>query len=187
MGWIAFEMARQLQQAGEIVDILLLIDQPAPLTSSVKKAITGVPFLFRQALPEIWPYVADYLRQHWQPDSSTMTAPPDSSKFPAKISSWGRRLSSSIESIGSLGMVFQANTQAMLHYTPSFYDGKIILLRTYRSVGGSQAQELTLNWQQFSSQTVEVHFVPGRHLTLLRSPHLQQLAETLQTCLQEPE
>ena len=87
----------------------------------------------------------------------------------------------------SLTAVLQANTQAIFHYTPGFYDGTITLLRTYSSVGGSQAQELTLGWQQFSSQAVEVHFLPGRHLTLLRSPHVQQLAETLQTCLQEPQ
>ncbi|MBC6477281.1 MAG: hypothetical protein GDA56_05310 [Hormoscilla sp. GM7CHS1pb] len=83
--------------------------------------------------------------------------------------------------------MLQANTQAFLSYTPNSYDGEITLLRTYRSLGGDRAQELILGWQQFSTQTVQVHFLPGRHLTLLRSPHVQQLAETLQTCLQQPQ
>ncbi|MBO1348641.1 MAG: hypothetical protein EBE86_015195 [Hormoscilla sp. GUM202] len=42
-------------------------------------------------------------------------------------------------------------------------------------------------WQEFSSQAVQVHLLPGSHMTLLRSPHVQQLAETLQTCLQQPQ
>ncbi|MBC6477280.1 MAG: hypothetical protein GDA56_05305 [Hormoscilla sp. GM7CHS1pb] len=49
-GWstgslIAFEMAWQLQQEGEIIDRLVLIDLPAPLTNSVKKAIVNMSFL----------------------------------------------------------------------------------------------------------------------------------------------
>jgi len=185
--WIAFEMAWQLQQEGDIVDRLVLIDMPPPHTSYLKKLLSGVPFLFGQVLPEILPYVADYLRLHLQPDNGTITTPDDRPLFPTVIVQRMRRISSVIASSAPLASVLRANTQAVVGYSPNSYDGEITLLRTYRSVGGNLAQELTLGWQQFSSQAVQVHFLPGRHLTLLRSPHVQQLAETLQTCLLEPQ
>ncbi|HEX2242874.1 MAG TPA: hypothetical protein VHK27_06405, partial [Gammaproteobacteria bacterium] len=38
-------------------------------------------------------------------------------------------------------------------------------------------------WDQFSEGPVEVHVVPGDHLTMMTEPHVQVLAERLKACL----
>lgn len=189
-GWslgafIAFEMARQLEEEGEVA-ILLLLDMPAPLTSSRKNLIAGLPILFWQMLWEIWPYVADYWRLYLPSDNSTMAALDDRPRFAGAIARRVKRLSSLIASIGPLAAVLRGNMQAFLDYTPKLYNGEITLLRTESSIG-KWVEDPTLGWQEFSSQAVQVHFVPGHHLTLLRSPHVQKLAEILQTCLDRPQ
>ena len=190
-GWslgafIAFEMARQLQEEGEVA-ILLLLDMPTLLTSSRKNIIAGLPILFWwQTLWEIWPYVTDYWRLYLQSDNSTMTARDDRPRFAGAIARRVKRLSSLIASIGPLAAVLRGNMQAFLDYTPKLYNGEITLLRTESSVG-KWVGDPTLGWQEFSRQAVQVHFVPGHHLTLLRSPHVQKLAEILQTCLDRPQ
>ncbi|MBO1350683.1 MAG: zinc-binding dehydrogenase [Hormoscilla sp. GUM202] len=186
-GWsmgspIALEMAWQLQQEGETVDRLVLIDTPVTAT-----AIADLPFIFGQFLPDIWPYVAGYVRLQLQPDHSTIATPDHRPKFPALLATWMNRLSSLIGSSLHLAAVCQANTQALWHYTPSYYDGQITLLRTDNRSLDKLLKEPTWGWQQFSSQAVQVHLLPGSHMTLLRSPHVQQLAFTLQTCLQQPQ
>jgi amino acid adenylation domain-containing protein len=47
------------------------------------------------------------------------------------------------------------------------------------------ARDKALGWNAFSSQPVNVHFVPGDHVTLLRLPHVQVLAERLNACIQQ--
>ena len=186
-GWsmgasIAFEMARQLARDGETVDRLVLIDVPVPPITLARKAIAGIQDIFGQALPQIWPYVGDYLRLYLQPNKSRMVVLSDRPELPTKIPTLGTRLSSLLASSRPLAAVCQANAQAIVRYTPKFYDGRIILLRTARSVG-HLSDEPALGWQQFSLQTVQVHLVPGRHLTLLRPPNIQKLAKTLQNLL----
>ncbi|MBE9227620.1 hypothetical protein IQ264_19510, partial [Phormidium sp. LEGE 05292] len=47
------------------------------------------------------------------------------------------------------------------------------------------ARDKALGWSAFSSQPVDVHFVPGDHVTILRLPHVQVLAERLNACIQQ--
>jgi len=45
--------------------------------------------------------------------------------------------------------------------------------------------DVTWGWSSMASGPVQVHMVPGDHITMLTSPHTEVLAERLRTCLGE--
>ncbi len=79
--------------------------------------------------------------------------------------------------------VFHANSQATLSYIPKTYPNRITLFRT--SVQASRADhDSTMGWSELTVQGVEVHIVPGNHLTMLRNPNVQAFAEQLKVCFE---
>jgi thioesterase domain-containing protein len=80
--------------------------------------------------------------------------------------------------------IYQANSQATLNYVPQVYPNSITLLRT--SVQSNIAhQDPSLGWSKLAGGKVEVHWGPGNHLTMLRKPHVQVLAEQLRVCIEK--
>ncbi|NEQ06320.1 MAG: SDR family NAD(P)-dependent oxidoreductase [Moorea sp. SIO4E2] len=190
-GWslgvlIAFEMARQLEELGEVTARLILIDLPPNSTSKLTKLYVGFQFLLTQALPQIWPYVYDYVKipnqanvrvfyQDGLPSIQSENQPQTAGKVL-------KRINSLIRSGRPLLRVIQGNSQALFGYTPKHYTGKITLLRTSKA-WNSNPQDPTLGWSQFSTQEVETHLIPGHHLNLLRQPHVKVLAKKLNNLL----
>jgi thioesterase domain-containing protein len=80
--------------------------------------------------------------------------------------------------------LYQANSQATLNYVPQVYPNSITVLRT--SIESSIAhQDPTLGWSKVAGGGVDVHWVPGNHLTMLKKPHVQVLAEQLRMCVEK--
>ena len=61
-------------------------------------------------------------------------------------------------------------------YAPAKYPGKILVFRARERVGEVPPD---LGWQRLSDQPVEVVEVPGSHVSMMRAPHVQLLAEAL--------
>ncbi|WP_310489162.1 thioesterase domain-containing protein, partial [Chamaesiphon sp. VAR_69_metabat_338] len=59
-GWVAFEMAQQLQQAGEEVALLAVLDTLAPIPGHVSLG-HGLKFMLTTAARYIWPFFLDYV------------------------------------------------------------------------------------------------------------------------------
>jgi thioesterase domain-containing protein len=80
--------------------------------------------------------------------------------------------------------LYQANSQATLNYVPQVYPNSITILRT--SIESSIAhQDPTLGWSKVAGGGVDVHWIPGNHLTMLKKPHVQVLAEQLRMCVEK--
>jgi thioesterase domain-containing protein len=45
--------------------------------------------------------------------------------------------------------------------------------------------ELDLGWRRFTGGPVEIHTMPGNHLTLLAEPNVRALASRLRLCLEQ--
>ena|ERR1017187_1330511 len=60
----------------------------------------------------------------------------------------------------------------------------LALLRTHVEPAGRPA-DADISWGWSALAPTEVHFVPGEHLTALRAPHVQALAERLSLCLDD--
>jgi acyl transferase domain-containing protein/thioesterase domain-containing protein len=74
--------------------------------------------------------------------------------------------------------------RAMGRYTVQFYPGKITLLRAadVRETVGTRRNP-TLGWETLAGGGLEIHDVPGGHISMFEEPNVRTLAETLNAVL----
>jgi thioesterase domain-containing protein len=152
-GTVALEMAQQLQKRGEGVAMLGVIDTRL-YASRFATAWHGSRVFLTSLLPQLGPYVADYLRL--EPGKGT--------GVPNSKTSELRRLL----------QVFKANVVADSHYRPQRYAGRVTLFRT-----AAGPPDSTWGWGDIAANGVELHHLPGHHMNVLRPPQVQRLAEKL--------
>jgi amino acid adenylation domain-containing protein len=192
-GWIAFEMARQLNAAGEEVERLVLIDTPAPLAGRSAATWAGLKFFTGTILRHIGPYVRDYLYLALRPgeggDGRNGRAAGGLRRFLEKaavaelVESDEQLVLQHSPTLGPLLRVFQASGEATLRYAPPPFAGRLVLLRTAASMGTRHRDE-PLGWSPLVEGGVEVHRMPGNHMSLLREPHVDAVAARLLACLE---
>jgi amino acid adenylation domain-containing protein len=206
-GLVAFEMAQQLQRAGHQVALLAVLDTLAPVPSHKPSFWNGFKFLLTTVPRYVWPFLLDYFYLLTAPNNHQSEAPPEKRLISDRVLRWlGIRLSRHSLSdrtakanlmsqelkrqilreltIGRLFPVFQANSQATLNYVAQAYPNRITLFRTSNQVSKTHPTP-TLGWNELTEAGVEVHIVPGNHLTMLRKPNVQVLAEELRKCFEE--
>jgi yersiniabactin nonribosomal peptide synthetase len=174
-GLVAFEMASQLTAAGEEVATLVLLDSqaPAPVKSGEVDDVETL-FLFARdiGLPvsaeALRPLTPDARLAHVRERAVSAGLLPGNAEEP-----YLRRL---------LG-VYTAHLGAARRYTPRPYGGRIHLVRAehlLEELGAARhAGDPTWGWSSLTSEPMQLHVVPGDHFTLVRAPHVRQLAETL--------
>jgi amino acid adenylation domain-containing protein len=191
-GWVAFEMARQLRGRGEEVEMVIVVDTPAPISRVKTQDVDSdeALYLFKVArLIERWAgkdlgisyevlqglsvneQIA-YLGEHLK---GVDILPPEASR---------------VQVLG-LVQVFKASTRNCMKYRPqALYHGDLTLLRaTNIHVDDTGIQinlisdDDTWGWNQLVDGQVHVRIVPGDHITMLAEPHVGYLARELSTCL----
>jgi non-ribosomal peptide synthetase component F/thioesterase domain-containing protein len=184
-GVVAFDVAIRLRALGEEVALLALFD-------------TGNPAYYRDVPLRRWirvrsTYLADRLLKYgrrivrgegkemfadlrqfvnWHKDSLLWKLSGKSKNAPAAdkpVSEIAREKVIMFTAIGRL-------------YTPKPYPGKIHL---FRAEGRTRefGADTTLGWDEIARDGVEVHNVPGKHVTILEKPHVSTLAAKLERCL----
>ncbi|GCE23095.1 amino acid adenylation domain-containing protein [Dictyobacter kobayashii] len=182
-GLIAYEMAVQLQQQGEEVALLAILDGGTPEVLTASLGDDEAMYIAVVAA-ELTRYSA---RQSAQ-ELYTMLCPLDRQAQLAYVLQLMRQAELDLpdESIAWIDRhihVFKARVQAARHYHARAYrGGKVTLFRSSEEVGGFPHD---LGWSTFSSAPVDVHTLPGYHDTLLSEPYVQQLARQLNRCLTE--
>jgi thioesterase domain-containing protein len=205
-GLVAFEMAQQLIRAGHKVALLAIFDTLAPIPGNLPSVGDSLKFMFTAGARYIWSFLLDYFylittsnqpqlnhfpfpfvninkllhglrkKQFWQSllgEAVLANALPQSSR---------KQILSELN-IRPMLRIYQANNQATLSYVPQVYPNSITLLKT--SVQSSKAhQDSSLGWSQLAEGRVEIHQVPGNHLTMLRKPHVKVLANQLKVCIE---
>jgi amino acid adenylation domain-containing protein len=177
-GLVAFEMAQQLTQAGEEIALLAILDTPAPehkptLNQSLK-------FLLRTALWSTLPFVLDFSaiaasrvrswNSRWQWSAIVRQMPEES------------RLQLLDESaIAPLLQIVYANAQAAHRYRPQPYADRMILFRATDQPSTTE-QELNLGWDTWVND-IKLHHIQGNHLSFLKQPYVQSLAQQLRDYL----
>jgi amino acid adenylation domain-containing protein len=182
-GWVAFEMAQQLQKSGEEVALLAMLDTLAPIPGNISSLGNSVKFMLTTVARYIWPFFLDYLyliiaiarnRINSLKEDATVKVISEESKL---------RLLSEL-AIRPMLRIFYANSQAVLNYVPQVYPKKINLFRT--KVQSSNAKEdPSMGWHQLTVGGTEIDRIPGNHLTMLRKPHIQILAAQLKACIEK--
>ncbi|MBD1872290.1 amino acid adenylation domain-containing protein [Nodosilinea sp. FACHB-131] len=176
-GLVAFEMAQQLTQAGEKVELLAILDTTAPCTKP--SFCQSLKFLVKTALWSTVPFLLDISAlatqrlqsqnpwfSRWQWSAITRLIPEES------------RLRLLDESaINAMLPIVYANSQATQDYVPQPYSQAIALFKAAEQSDANRQDE-TLGWSELVEH-IQLHEVPGNHLSLLKQPHVQVLAQQL--------
>ncbi len=166
-GVLAFEIARRLRSAGARVGALVLIDCAAPGSPSAAE-VDRVSSLegFAQDLG---------IEGNGGPPLSELPA----AQALARLLEAGRRqglLGDDVDAaqLGRLYRRFESNDLAMKRFRPRPYGGPLTLLRSAEWRG----QDPTLGWSELAG-SVDVRLVAGDHYSMVREPHVRQLAISL--------
>jgi amino acid adenylation domain-containing protein len=173
-GVIAYEMAQQLQAAEETVAPIICMDSFAPgelqylharsnLLEFVDRHL-GQMLLLRGAARWLYPFRCL---------SNAATRLPQTIGFQQQdsLARATRRVTS-------------AHMSALLSYQPKPYVGKVVQVMCSDS---SQRcyEDRRLAWSTLASEGLDLHLVPGNHLTMVEEPHVRVLAEKLQWLLDQ--
>ncbi|BAZ34002.1 amino acid adenylation (plasmid) [Cylindrospermum sp. NIES-4074] len=180
-GWVAWEIAQQLHRQGHEIALLALFDTKG---LGYLKRMSGKKRLWNH-LNKLQEYGANYILQkaigkvQWLKNRLQAT----SHKYFLKFS---------LENLEFLSpndfkvIVEEANRQAARNYSLKVYEGKVTL---FRAIDHPQPQGWYIDpkkgWGELARGGLEIHDVPGNHDSMFRQPHVQILAEKLQTCLEK--
>ncbi|MFS0517038.1 amino acid adenylation domain-containing protein [Nostoc sp. UIC 10607] len=194
-GKLAFEMAQQLLRKGHKVALVAILDTTAPfhqknpsafdldntkwlaeLADTIevvygKKMDCSVDTLQSMVWEDQLKYVLERLK-------NADILPPDDE----------------ITQLNNMVQLLKAN--AVVNYVPQeIYPTKITLFRAKENIvkvdeSNSEVlsdilQDLHWGWSKFSAEPVDIHFVPGNHVTMMNLPHVQVLAEKLKACIEK--
>jgi len=191
---VAFEMARQLVHQGQEVDFLAILDTPAPLPgtqSMIAKDWDNAKWLAQ---------IASLVERLYETNLEVSYEAIQSLEQGEQFNYLKKRLErvnllppdAGTAQVRALVEVYKANCQAQ--YLPQdIYPGRITLFRSSEEqVKHSTDEKFTeirrepvWNWSQLSAQPVEIHQVPGDHITMMIEPHVRALADKLRGCLEQ--
>jgi amino acid adenylation domain-containing protein len=171
-GVIAYEMAQQLQAAGERVALTVLIDcylpgkmrylhSRSPLTEYLDQHVGEILLLSGIARLK---YIA-----RWVANGGI--------RFGRAI---GLREHSSVAE--ATRQVAAKHRRALLAYKPKPYPGKLVQLMC-SDASHRAYEDRRLAWSSLASAGFEVRVIPGNHLTMVEEPYAQVLAQELLGCL----
>ncbi|QRO01039.1 amino acid adenylation domain-containing protein [Archangium violaceum] len=181
-GRVAFEMARLLQQRGQQVALLAIIDargRDEQVPPSGEEATTQGLFAFADHLTRLagsHPLAAELAAQL---DLDTLRAVlEERSEPPAGLPQDG------LAELRALWRVFSSNLRASWAYVPGSYAGALKLLRA-SDAPGNAAPEPELGWGPLAEGGVSVSVLPGDHFSVIAPPGVEHLATRLQELLEE--
>jgi thioesterase domain-containing protein len=181
-GLVAFEMARQLRQAGEELELLAIIDsradraRRADLEEVMIEGLAAYSFaaeLNTRVSPELLERVGPerWMETIWE-------------EFRRQSGEAAGRLG--IETFRRLYRVFVANRRASWTYLPGTYDGKVLLFEPQSSSYQAEARDAALGWREVCTGGIERVVLPGGHVSLMRDPQVSALARHLRDFLAPP-
>ncbi|HKV35213.1 MAG TPA: amino acid adenylation domain-containing protein [Pyrinomonadaceae bacterium] len=188
-GFLALETARQLSAMGEEIGLVAILDCEAP--GLADKWQDGEPVdeddpmvLARQLeiianRKDALQIDEEYLRQLSHDDQLLYVM--DLAKT-AHIMPLELNLVQVKRSIRNL----KTRVHAGRNYLPQAYPGKITLFRCTEVFPRYQAfleADPTWGWKDISSQSIDLHMIPGAHETIVIEPNVQVLAERLKACI----
>lgn len=184
-GVVAFEMAQQLTAQGEQVARLVLIDSHFP--TFPRHYLAGA---FRsRGVSVADSYLGDLLALSGKQKMQYLSTHAMNlmSRMKGNARSLVARFTRSEGTASVLPAVLQrvkdANAIAEASYVPHYYPGRVIQFWCTEMPTRSY-KDRRLAWSEVAGAGLEVHVIPGNHMTMLDEPHIAVLAEKLRYCLQ---
>jgi amino acid adenylation domain-containing protein len=190
--YIVFEIAQQLQMQGEKVALLALIDEIALIPSLQKPVestddaseLAALTRLMERFFDQQVELSLDILHELEVDKRLNYLAEKLETANLIPPQAGEKQLQGFLQ-------VSKAVSQAFDLYQPvDVYPDQITFFRSSESnpddfagVPEEILEDPVMGWNQFSAKPVEIHFVPGDHITMMTEPHVQVLAEKLKICL----
>ncbi len=194
---VAFEMATQLLYQGHIVALVVMIDMSAPTCKDKQARIERLDWDHARWLIELLKAVEVSLSTNMDISYDTLQSLPveEQLKYVLQHLKMVNMLppNAEITQLKNVVQALKANSLSLINYVPQqIYPGRITLLRASEtpperlaSKFSEISQDSTWGWSEFSCEPVDIHFVPGNHITMMAEPHVQVLAERLKVCIEQ--
>lgn len=178
-GLIALEICQQLTAQGKKPGLLILFDAAVPGCDQHVAARDQVSQHWRNFRNQGAIYLLQSAMskcEHWRFRALQTVQLVESSCYKLL----GRSLPISLRYF----QVEEAHKRALGRYTVRFYPGKITLMRAadVRETVGTR-RNMTLGWETRAGGGLEIHDVPGGHISMFEEPNVRTLAETLKAVL----
>ncbi len=191
-GYVAYEMAQQLQAQGEKVALLALFDTPGQ--GYLKRVFwRWVWYQVKNVLEQGPNYVLDRVKAKLESkqiqEQLKKVKPQDSQEqLEAELSDLTQSLhldsNNSIDH--NIELVTEANFQAMDDYVLQVYQGPVTLFRASleRTTEGWELDP-QMGWSNLAVNGLEIHDIPTDHIKMFNEPDIKMLAEKLKVCLDQ--
>jgi len=175
-GKVAFEMARQLEAAGERVAQLAIVDVPGHDESA---EILGDSETLVRVVAQIEDHYGTTL------DVTGIESLDEDAQYDLVLTRMAERNlvppGASRDELRGLLRVYKANMQAVLRYRPEPC-GVDLTLFASTELADRFAGDPTVGWQALTTGCVAVHRIEANHLTMLKEPNVAALAAGLTAC-----
>ncbi|HVS01048.1 MAG TPA: thioesterase domain-containing protein, partial [Thermoanaerobaculia bacterium] len=182
-GWsmgalVAFEMARQIQEAGEEVELLALLDPSTPghgpVSPDAAPDLAALAAGFVQDLTGGAVILPPEEARHWKEEKEAVA-------HLLRLGKSAGMLPEDAEEtlVSELFGMYRHNVLALLGYRPGLFHGRAEI---FRATASRQADPAG-SWGALITGGVGVHEIPGDHYSFLRASGVKVLAERLESCL----
>ena len=189
-GVIAYEMAQQLEAAGEQIALLAMIDASAPKAAPEPVTPHTVWRLVKNAA--YWTLDDEFLRSDWASRRARVSAKLRAIRARGRHQTNSAALAAGADVRDLLGLwhvppharrFLERYMRMTSAYYPRRYAGTVTLFRA-RALKLTYTGADDLGWSQLAEQ-VAVRYVPGAHDTILRPPRVGELAAAISAELQQ--
>ncbi len=190
-GIVAFEMAQQLSRQGQEVGLLVMLDSPVPGSDTrlplIKRIEEHYQKLVNMGVGYLWQRVGvwtNLAKEEFKKGKYLVN-----NKFQRYLNLRQNYLLHVTEQLLETDKhieIISVNEQALSQYNFQAYPGRVVLLRTEDQsrfdITGMEYDPL-FGWGNLVTGSLEMHYIPGSHFTVLNKPHVEVLAEKFQNCL----
>lgn len=187
-GIVAFEMAQQLQQQGEAIALLALLDSTPPLSNTPSPTDNTNSLEDARLLADLAESTAHFFGKQLSisPTELQSLDPEQQLNYVLEVMKAANFVPPDIQpsQIQAFLQVYKSNARALMRYVPKRYSGQITLFRSSQPLPEHQTISDTISsWASLSTQPIDIHTVPGDHTTMLAEPNVQVLAAQIKDCL----
>ena len=196
-GNVVFEMAQQLVKQGQKVALLAIIDSSAPTYKDKQMLLDYINWDHARWLAEVSKGIEVYLDKTVDISYETLQSltVEEQLKYVLNFFKMANMLPPNAKTtqLENIVQAYKTSCLCLVDYLPQqIYPGKITILRANEDLPDdpnrelvAECEDLSLGWNEFSSEPVDIHFVLGNHVTIMVEPHVQILAEELKVCFEQ--